>query len=97
MVHNYHEFETPFPPKVYDGPPPVEQGHLIGGDVYWLCECGDRGVSSDFNWARSDVNRHRQNVCTLIDCDTECVGDTPCPSSDCGRAAKLRLAVQNDA
>ena len=22
---------------------------------------------------------------TLIDCDTECVGDAPCPSSDCGR------------
>ena len=58
MAYNY---ETPFPPKVYDGPPPSEWGMLINGDYWWRCECGTYGVSSNSDWVYSDVNRHRQN------------------------------------
>ena len=61
MLHNYHEFETPFPPKVYDGPPPSVCGLLLEGDWSWVCECGATGISSTKEWAHSDVNRHRQN------------------------------------
>lgn len=57
MVYNY---ETPFPPKVYDGPPPAEIW-VWHGNIYWRCECGSVGISSDRDWAHSDVERHRQN------------------------------------
>ena len=57
MVYNY---ETPFPPKVYDGKPPRDiQEH--DGRTYWRCECGVVGISSSREWAHSDVNRHRQH------------------------------------
>ena len=55
------EFETPFRPKVYGGPPPGETWVLPNGDWAWRCECGATGISSDRDWADSDVNRHRQN------------------------------------
>ena len=58
MVYNY---ETPFPPKVYDGPPPHDALQMENGDWVWSCECGVNGISSDQQWAHSDVNRHRQN------------------------------------
>ena len=57
MVYNY---ETPFPPKVYDGPPPSEWQIMIRR-IWWRCECGVYGVSSTREWMDSDVNRHRQN------------------------------------
>ena len=37
MLHNY---ETKFPPKVYDGPPPHDALQMENGDWVWLCECG---------------------------------------------------------
>ena len=59
MVYNY---ETPFPPTIYDGPPPLEMWSYPSiGDWYWRCECGAFGVSLTEQWAHSDVNRHRQN------------------------------------
>ena len=37
MLHNYHEFETPFPPKVYGGPPP--------GELWVLCLMAIMGMA----------------------------------------------------
>ena len=65
MLHNFHEFETPIPPKVYGGPPPLEMREQ-DGDIYWRCECGVVGISSNREWAHSDVERHRRNgKCTV--------------------------------
>ena len=44
MVYNY---ETPIPPKVYDGPPPQDALQMENGDWVWRCECGKTGISSD--------------------------------------------------
>ena len=57
MVYNY---ETPIPPQVYDGKPPLEMLEH-DGDIYWRCECGRVGISSSREWAHSDVERHRRN------------------------------------
>ena len=52
--------ESAIEPKVFDGPPPqyVTQDP-VSGDYVWICECGKSGISSDRQWANSDVNRHR--------------------------------------
>ena len=60
MSYNYYEYGTVPPPQVYDGPPPVEAWVLPDGDWAWRCECGVTGISSEWGWACSDVNRHRQ-------------------------------------
>ena len=57
----FYNYETPIPPKVYDGPPPmILLQDANSGDYLWVCECGKQGISSTREWAHSDVNRHRQ-------------------------------------
>ena len=42
---------------------------MLGGDNYgWECECGARGISSSIEWAKSDVERHRQQNRVPLPC-----------------------------
>ena len=52
-----------FEPKVFDGPPPKALARdPVSNNYMWACECGDQGISTDEQWAHSDVNRHRQLI-----------------------------------
>ena len=53
-------YQKPKPPRRYDGLPPKEIIPTETGDVVWVCECGVRGISSNRDWAYSDVNQHRK-------------------------------------